>query len=107
MEMYAEEGDITRSIQTAIRVSAYQYAEYTEMTVSCRFSVWLRMKLTRPNDVQYPTQIARAFFKLGQIHGFAKISFTLLSMGLPDPILKIMESYSQYGKVFKVEGYDF
>ncbi|KAG2003572.1 ChAPs family protein [Coprinopsis cinerea AmutBmut pab1-1] len=26
---------------------------------------------------------------------------------LPDQILKIMESYLQYGKVFKVEGYDF
>ena len=33
MEMYADEGDIQRSIQTAIRVAAYQYAEYTEMTV--------------------------------------------------------------------------
>jgi len=28
-------------------------------------------------------------------------------MGLPDPILKIMDSYLQYGKAFKVEGYDF
>lgn len=35
MEMYADEGDIQRSIQTAIRVAAYQYAEYTEMTVCC------------------------------------------------------------------------
>lgn len=56
---------------------------------------------------QYPTQIARAFFKLGQIHGHAKISFTLISMGLPESILKIMDSYLQYGKAFKVEGYDF
>ncbi|KAF7338736.1 hypothetical protein MSAN_02195900 [Mycena sanguinolenta] len=87
MEMYAEEGDIQRCIQTAIRVAAYQYAEYTEMT--------------------YPTQIARCFFKLGQVHGHAKISYTLLSMGLPEPILKIMDSYLQYGKTFKVEGYDF
>ncbi|TFK20379.1 chaps-domain-containing protein [Coprinopsis marcescibilis] len=87
MEMYADEGDIQRSIQTAIRVAAYQYADYTEMT--------------------YPTTIARSFFKLGQIHGFAKISYTLISMGLPEPILKIMESYLQYGKVFKVEGFDF
>ncbi|KAF9457924.1 chaps-domain-containing protein [Collybia nuda] len=87
MDMYADEGDIQRSIQTAIRVAAYQYAEYTEMT--------------------YPSQIARSFFKLGQIHGHGKISFTLLSMGLPEPILKIMDSYLQYGKVFKVEGYDF
>ncbi|KAN0085746.1 ChAPs (Chs5p-Arf1p-binding proteins) domain containing protein [Tylopilus felleus] len=87
LEMYAEEGDITRTIQTAIRVAAYQYADYTEMT--------------------YPTLIARSFFKLGQIHGHAKIAFTLLSMGLPDPVLKIMEGYLQYGKTFKVEGYDF
>ncbi|KAG6811282.1 hypothetical protein H0H92_008195 [Tricholoma furcatifolium] len=87
MDMYADEGDIQRSIQTAIRVAAYQYADYTEMT--------------------FPTQIARAFFKLGQIHGHAKISFTLISMGLPEPILKIMDSYLQYGKVFKIEGYDF
>ncbi|KAG6857043.1 hypothetical protein H0H87_010397 [Tephrocybe sp. NHM501043] len=87
MDMYAEEGDIQRSIQTAIRVAAYQYADYTEMT--------------------FPTQIARAFFKLGQIHGHAKISFTLISMGLPDAILKIMDSYLQYGKTFKIEGYDF
>ena len=34
LEMFAEEGDITRTIQTAIRVAAYQYADYTEMTVS-------------------------------------------------------------------------
>ncbi|KAF8970424.1 Chs5p-Arf1p-binding proteins-domain-containing protein [Flammula alnicola] len=87
MEMYAEEGDIQRSVQTAIRVAAYQYADYTEMS--------------------YPTLIARAFFKLGQIHGHAKINFTLLSMGLPEPILKIMNSYLQYGKTFGVEGCDF
>ena len=34
MEMYSEEGDITRTIQTAIRAAAYAYADYTEMTVS-------------------------------------------------------------------------
>ncbi len=33
MDMYAEEGDIQRSIQTAIRVAAYQWADYGEMTV--------------------------------------------------------------------------
>jgi hypothetical protein len=87
MEMYADEGDIQRCVQTAIRVAAYQYSQYTEMA--------------------YPTLIARSFFRLGQIHGHAKISYTLLSMGLPDTILKIMESYLQYGKTFKVEGSDF
>lgn len=58
-------------------------------------------------SLQYPTQIARCLFKLGQIHGHAKISYTLLSMGLPDGVRKIMDSYLQYGKDFRVEGYDF
>ncbi|GBE87348.1 Uncharacterized protein SCP_1100230 [Sparassis crispa] len=87
LDTYAEEGDIQRTLQVAIRVAAYQYGEYTEMT--------------------YPTQIARCLFKLGQIHGHAKISYTLLSMNLPDPVMKIMESYIHYGEIFKVEGYDF
>ncbi|KAI8986678.1 chaps-domain-containing protein [Trametes punicea] len=87
LDMYAEEGDIQRTLQVAVRVAAYQWGEYAEMT--------------------YPTQIARCFFKLGQIHGFAKISYTLLSLGLPESVLKIMESYLNYGRVFKVEGYDF
>ncbi|KAH9932203.1 chaps-domain-containing protein [Fomitopsis serialis] len=87
LDMYAEEGDIQRTLQVAIRVAAYQWGEYTEMT--------------------YPTQIARCLFKLGQIHGHAKISYTLLSMGLPEGIAKIMEGYLNYGKTFKVEGYDF
>jgi hypothetical protein len=33
MEVYADEGDLTRTLQTAIRVAAYQYGDYTEMTV--------------------------------------------------------------------------
>jgi len=87
LDVYADEGDIQRTLQVAIRVAAYQYGQYTEMT--------------------FPTQIARCVFKLGQIHGHAKISYTLLSMGLPEPVMKIMDSYLQYGKAFKVEGYDF
>jgi len=87
LEMYSEEGDLQRSLQAAIRVAAYQYADYGEMT--------------------YPTVIARCFFKLGQTHGHEKISYTLLSMGLPDDIRKTMEGYLYYGKVFKVEGHDF
>ena len=109
MEMYADEGDIQRCVQAAIRVAAYQYADYAEMTVSVDLHITLicLTDLYFDSLCQYPTLIARCFFKLGQIHGHAKISFTLLSMGLPDPILKIMDSYLKYGKTFKVEGYDF
>ncbi|KAA1478157.1 chaps-domain-containing protein [Dentipellis sp. KUC8613] len=87
LDVYADEGDLMRSLQAAIRVAAYQHGEYAEL--------------------RYPTQIARCFFKLEQIHGHAKIWNTLLSMGLPDPILVIMQSYLTYGQIFKVEGHDF
>lgn len=87
MEMYTEEGDITRVVQSAIRVAAYQWGEFGEMT--------------------YPTTISSAFFTLGQIHGHAKVQYTLQSMGLPEQIEKIMKGYLAYGAVFKVEGWDF
>lgn len=104
MDMYADEGDIQRTLQVGIRVAAYQYGEYTEMTVS----ILLRgVFITKCKHAQYPTQIARNVFKLGQIHGHAKISYTLISMGLPESVQKVMESFLHYGKVFKVEGYDF
>jgi Chs5-Arf1p-binding protein BUD7/BCH1 len=106
MEMYTDEGDLQRTLQTAIRVAAYQYGEYTEMTVRSLCPPRLGQNLTRLLS-QYPTLIARCFFKLGQIHGHAKISYTLLSMSLPEPILKVMEGFLHYGKVFKVEGYNF
>ncbi|KAN0109162.1 chaps domain containing protein [Russula decolorans] len=87
LDMYAEEGDLTRTLQVAIRVAAYQHGEYSELA--------------------YPTQIARLLYKLEQVHGHAKIWNTLLSMGLPEPILHIMQRYLQYGQRFKVEGSDF
>jgi len=87
LEIYADEGDLTRTLQVAIRVAAYQYGEYSELA--------------------YPTQIARLTFKLEQVHGHAKIWNTLLSMGLPEPILHVMQRYLQYGQRFKVEGSDF
>ncbi|KAJ3482801.1 hypothetical protein NLI96_g6731 [Meripilus lineatus] len=32
LDMYSDEGDIQRTLQVAVRVAAYQYAEYAEMT---------------------------------------------------------------------------
>lgn len=87
LEIYAAEGDLQRSLNAAIRITAYQHRWYFEMA--------------------FPTAVAHNLYKLGLIHGHAKISFTLLSMGLPDGIRKIVENYLQYGKTFQIEGYDF
>ncbi|KAF8520927.1 chaps-domain-containing protein [Hysterangium stoloniferum] len=87
LDMYADEGDLLRSLQAAVRLTAYQHRYYMEMS--------------------YPTTVAHHLYKLGQVHGHGKLSYTLMSMGLPEPLLKIMEGYLRYGRAFKVEGYDF
>ncbi|KZV76577.1 chaps-domain-containing protein [Peniophora sp. CONT] len=87
LEMYAEEGDLMRTLQSGIRVAAYANAEGAE--------------------VVFPTAVARAFFKLQEAHGLEKIWNTLRSMGLPEPVLTLMRGYLDWGKAFKVEGFDF
>ncbi|KZS97343.1 chaps-domain-containing protein [Sistotremastrum niveocremeum HHB9708] len=87
LEVWCEEGDVQRSLNAAVRLTVYNYRWYMETS--------------------YPTSVAHHIFKLGQIHGHAKISYTLLSMSLPEPIQKAMEGYLNYGKNFGVEGSDF
>jgi hypothetical protein len=108
LEIYADEGDLTRTLQVAIRVAAYQNGEYAELAVCSHHDVISGVRAKRAIWAsQYPTQIARLLFKLEQVHGHAKIWNTMLSMGLPEPILHVMQRYLQYGQRFKVEGSDF
>jgi hypothetical protein len=39
LDMYAEEGDLTRTLQVAIRVAAYQHGEYSELAVCSHHDV--------------------------------------------------------------------
>jgi len=87
LEMYAEEGDLQRALNAAIRLTIYNQRWYMETA--------------------FPTAVASHIFKLGQIHGHGKIEYTLKSMALPDPIQKSMDAYLRYGKDFKVEGSEF
>ncbi|CAH7685479.1 Chs5p-Arf1p-binding proteins-domain-containing protein [Phakopsora pachyrhizi] len=88
LEFYTDEGDVQRSLNSAIRLSAYQHRWYMEMT--------------------YPTAIAHQLFKLIKQEGMAKISYSLVSLNLPPQILKIcMQGYFNYAQVFRVEGSEF
>ena len=107
LETYADEGDVVRTIQTAIRVAAYQHSDYSEMTVRSLSFPGRAVERADARARQYPTLITGSFFKLGQIHGRAKIAFTLISMGLPEGVLKLMEGYLQCGRTFKVGGCNF
>ena len=75
------------------------------------------------NEAAYPSAVAHHLYQLGQIHGLAKIQYTLLSMAsrelslspcadlctqnLPDGIFEIMKGYVDYANAMHVEGYDF
>lgn len=44
LEMYAEEGDVMRTLQAAMRVAAYQYGEYSELAVCSHHDVINRVR---------------------------------------------------------------
>jgi hypothetical protein len=73
----------------------------------------------------YPTIVAHCLFKLGQINGHQKISYTLMSkvcgvldlgrialwlisastQNLPQGIAELMQAYLKYGQTFKVSNH--
>lgn len=118
--MYAAEGDLPRTLNAAIKLTAYHHRWYMESA--------------------YPSAIAHAIYQLGLVHGLSKIEYTLLSMNLPEGIFvspprlrlrpergmrartrtrtreegskaadtqTLMRSYLQYGKQFHVEGSEY
>lgn len=82
LDMYAADADLPRTLGAAIKLTAYHHRWYMESS--------------------YPSAIAHAIFTLGQVHGLAKIEYTLLSMNLPDGIFDLMMGYLRYGKKFNV-----
>ncbi|KAH8918412.1 chaps-domain-containing protein [Atractiella rhizophila] len=88
LEYYADEGDVNRALNAAVRLSTYQHRWYMEMA--------------------YPTAVAHHLFKLIRQEGLLKFSNNLVSMNLPQSILKqVMQGYFQYAQVFRIEGSDF
>ncbi|KAA1138224.1 hypothetical protein PGTUg99_021515 [Puccinia graminis f. sp. tritici] len=87
LEFYTDEGDVQRSLNAAIRLSTYQHRWYMEMS--------------------FPTAVAHQLYKLMRQEGVAKISYSLVSMNLPQPIVKTcMQGYFNYAQVFRIEGSD-
>ncbi|GAA5873447.1 hypothetical protein JCM1840_007386 [Sporobolomyces johnsonii] len=88
LEMYADEGDVQRSLNASIRLSVYQHRWYMETA--------------------YPSAVAHQLFKLIRRDGLAKISYSLVSMNVPQTILKeCCQPVFAYAQAFRVEGSDF
>ncbi|BGP00014.1 ChAPs family protein [Rhodotorula toruloides ATCC 204091] len=87
-EIYVDEGDVQRALNAAIRLSVFRRRWYDEQI--------------------HPTVVSKALFKLIRTHGLAKVSYTLVSMNVPQAILKqIMQGYFQFAQTFRTEGSDF
>jgi len=134
LEMYSDEGDLSRSLNAIIRLSAHQQ-RYDDICQLPFYSLHELISLLRPLCrrwyaesavriaclpriisypskfrlflLQYPSAIAKHLFKLAQVHGFEKIRNTVSSMGMPAPVTNVVLAYLNYGTTFKVEGSDF
>lgn len=60
LETYANEGDLQRSLNAAVKLTVYHHRWYM--------------------DSAFPSMVAHELYKLGLVHGHAKIQYTLLSM---------------------------
>jgi len=88
LEYYVDEGDVQRALNAAIRLSTFQHRWYTE--------------------VAYPTAVATQLYRLIQREGVSKISYSLVSMNLPQPILKnCMQPLFQYAQSLQAPGTEF
>ncbi|KAE8226120.1 hypothetical protein CF319_g1228 [Tilletia indica] len=87
LEIYTDAKDVQRSLWTAIRLTAYHHRWYMEGS--------------------FPGAVAHNLFKLIRTEGLAKVSYTLVSMSPPQPILKLMQNYFAYAQTFGVPGFNF
>ncbi|PWN49435.1 chaps-domain-containing protein [Violaceomyces palustris] len=87
LEIYTDQRDVQRSLWTALRLTAYHHRWYMEGS--------------------FPGAVASSLFKLIRTEGLAKVSYTLVSMSPPQPILRLMQNYFAYATAFRVPGYDF
>ncbi|KAG0241460.1 hypothetical protein BGW41_005918 [Actinomortierella wolfii] len=85
LEIYADEGELHRAMEVAIKLSVYQDRWYHETV--------------------YPTAIAYNLNKLIQQHGFAKVNNTLLSLDTSPAVFKLMSRFLNRAKTFEVPGY--
>ncbi|BGP25158.1 chAPs family protein [Rhodotorula toruloides] len=88
LEMYVDEGDVQRALNAAIRLSVFQRRWY--------------------NDQTSPGVVSAALFRLIRTHGLAKVSYTLVSMNVPQQVLKhAMKPYFEFAALFRLDGSDF
>ncbi|KAG0054999.1 hypothetical protein BGZ83_009874 [Gryganskiella cystojenkinii] len=85
LEIYADEGNLHRAMEVAIKLCVYHERWYHETI--------------------YPTAIAHNLNKLIQTDGLAKVENTLLALNTSPAVLKLMMRYMTRAKTFSVPGY--
>ncbi|KAF9972750.1 hypothetical protein BGZ73_004052 [Actinomortierella ambigua] len=85
LEIYADEGELHKAMEVAIKLSVYQDRWYHETV--------------------FPTAIAHSLNKLIQQHGLAKVNNTLLSLDTSPGVFKLMSRFLNRAKTFEVPGF--
>ncbi|KAK9900039.1 chaps-domain-containing protein [Cystobasidium minutum MCA 4210] len=88
LEYYVDEGDVQKSLNAIIRLATYQHRWYQEMA--------------------YPTAVARQLYRLIQREGVSKVSYSLVSMNVPQPVLKhCIQPMFHYAQALQIPGSEY
>ncbi|PWN43602.1 chaps-domain-containing protein [Ceraceosorus guamensis] len=71
LEIFSEQKDVERTLWAALRLTAYHHRWYMEGA--------------------YPSAVAKSLYRLIREVGLSKVSYTLVSMNPPQPILRLSE----------------
>ena len=70
------------------------------------------MRLTAYNyrwydDCVFPSNVAECLFELIKAEGYGKVSYTLVSMSPPAPMLQLMQKYFAFVQALRIPGSEF
>lgn len=87
LERYTELRYLTQSLTAAVRLTAYNYRWY--------------------DDCVFPSNVAECLFELIKAEGYGKVSYTLVSMSPPAPMLQLMQKYFAFVQALRIPGSEF
>lgn len=115
LEIYADEGNIQKSLVATVKLTVYHERWYHEIVVSC-LAGWLAPTFLHRthrvvnivfSSLQYPTSIAFNLNKLIRTEGLSKMQNMLISMNLPQPVFKLVTRFFTWAETFRVDGSEF
>ena len=97
--MYVDERDIPIALNAATRIATYNHRWYHESSVGVLGRTSASLLIKACHCLQFPSAVGHQIFRLIQQEGISKVSYSLVSMRLPDQVLKIMQCVSSRSRL--------